>query len=115
MGTVASAIIETLADAGVEKVFGVVGTSTLDLADAIERDPRLEFVSARAEEAAAHMADGYARASGRVGVVLCHVGPGALRQLYGVGSAWKDGVPLVLLTGNEVLAATDEQLREVKV
>lgn len=112
MAYAADVIAEALGDAGVDKVFGLIGTSTLDLVDAITRDPRLEFVSARAEEAAAHMADGYARATGRVGVVLCHVGPGALRQLYGVGTAWKDSVPLLALTGNEVLHATDHELRE---
>lgn len=112
MTTAADAIVEALAEAGVEKVFGVIGTSTLDLVDAMTRDPRLEFVSAREEEAAAHMADGYARASGRVGVVMCHVGPGALRQMYGVGTAWKDSVPLLALTGNEVMHATDHELRE---
>lgn len=112
MTTAADAIITGLADAGVERIFGVVGTSTLDLADAIAREPRLTFVSAREEEAAAHMADGYARASGRVGVVLAHVGPGALRQMYGVGTAYKDSVPMLVLTGNEVLRANDLELRE---
>lgn len=112
MTTAADAIIAGLADAGVERIFGVVGTSTLDLADAIARESRLTFVSAREEEAAAHMADGYARASGRVGVVLAHVGPGALRQMYGVGTAYKDSVPMLVLTGNEVLRANDLELRE---
>lgn len=112
MPTAADAIITGLADAGVERIFGVVGTSTLDIADAIVREPRLTFVSAREEEAAAHMADGYARASGRVGVVLAHVGPGALRQMYGVGTAYKDSVPMLVLTGNEVLRANDHELRE---
>lgn len=100
----ADAIITSLPDAGVEKVFGVAGTSPLDLIDAVAREPRLEFVSAREEEAAAHMADGYARASGRVGVVLAHLGPGALRLMCGVGTACKDSVPLLVLTGNEILS-----------
>jgi len=108
----ATIVMSTLAEAGVEKVFGVIGTSTMDIADAMLQDGRIEFVSARTEEAAAHMADGYARASGRIGVVLCHVGPGAVRQLYGVGSAFKDSVPLLVLTGNEVLRATDSAMRE---
>ncbi|AYY12282.1 thiamine pyrophosphate-binding protein [Actinobacteria bacterium YIM 96077] len=112
MSTAADEIVATLAAAGVRTVFGVVGTSTLDLADAIARDPRMEFVSAREEEAAAHMADGYARATSRLGVTLAHVGPGALRQMYGVGTAWKDSVPLLVLTGNEMLPATDLELRE---
>lgn len=112
MTTAADAIITALADAGVERIFGVIGTSTLDLADAISREPRLTYVSAREEEAAAHMADAYARASGRVGVVLSHVGPGALRMMYGVGTAHKDSVPLLVLTGNEVLRANDQELRE---
>jgi acetolactate synthase I/II/III large subunit len=112
MTTAADAVITTLAEAGVSKIFGVVGTSTLDLVDAIGREPRLEYVSARTEEGAAHMADGYARATGRVGVVLCHVGPGAVRQMYGIGTAYKDSVPLVAMTGNEVLRATDTQMRE---
>lgn len=110
--TAADAIVECLADANVRKIFGVVGTSTLDLVDAIVREPRLEFVGAREEEAAAHMADGYARATRSVGVVLAHVGPGALRQMYGVGTAWKDSVPLLVMTGNEMLRMTDVQARE---
>ncbi len=108
----ATIVMSTLAEAGVQKVFGVIGTSTMDIADAMLQDGRIEFVSARTEEAAAHMADGYARASGRIGVVLCHVGPGAVRQLYGIGSAFKDSVPLLVLTGNEVLRATDSVMRE---
>lgn len=112
MATVADALVDAFARAGVTTVFGVVGTSTLDVADAIARHGTVDFVSARSEEAAAHMADGYARATGRVGVVLCHVGPGALRQLYGVGTAWKDSVPLVALTGNEVPRMTDTAMRE---
>lgn len=108
----ATIVMSTLAEAGVQKVFGVIGTSTMDIADAMLQDGRIEFISARTEEAAAHMADGYARASGRIGVVLCHVGPGAVRQLYGVGSAFKDSVPLLILTGNEVLRATDSAMRE---
>lgn len=108
----ATIVMSTLAEAGVEKVFGVIGTSTMDIADAMVQDGRIEFVSARTEEAAAHMADGYARATGRIGVVLCHVGPGAVRQLYGIGSAFKDSVPLLLLTGNEVMRATDSAMRE---
>ncbi|GAA3750237.1 thiamine pyrophosphate-binding protein [Salinactinospora qingdaonensis] len=112
MATAAQTIVETLAAAGVEKVFGVIGTSTMDIADAIGNEPRLEFVSARQEEAAAHMADGYARATGRLGVCLAHVGPGALRQMYGIGGAWKDGVPILALTGNEVRRGTEDTLRE---
>lgn len=112
MTTTADVVAASLADAGVRTVFGVVGTTTMDLADALVRHPALEFVSAREEEAAAHMADGYARVTGRVGVTLAHVGPGALRQMYGIGTAWKDSVPLVALTGNEMLRMTDSQLRE---
>lgn len=112
MSETANVLVNTLAEAGVRKIFGLVGTSTLDLVDAIGRHPDLDFVSARTEEAAAHMADGYARASGRLGVVVSHVGPGALRQLYGVGTAWKDSVPLLLLTGNEVLRHNDLHMRE---
>lgn len=112
MATVAESVVGALAAAGVEKVFGVIGTSTMDIADAIAREPAVDFVSARQEEAAAHMADGYARATGRIGVTLAHVGPGALRQMYGLGSAWKDGVPLLALTGNEVLRGTEDTLRE---
>lgn len=112
MTNAAEVVVASLADAGVTRVFGLIGTSTLDLADAIACDERIEFVSAKTEDAAAHMADGYARATGRVGVVLSHVGPGALRQLYGIGTAWKDSVPLLALTGNEVLAATDTTMRD---
>lgn len=98
----AAAITKVLEQAGVTHVFGVAGTSILQLIESIGTSPKITFIGARDEVNAVHMADGYARASGTLGVCVVHVGPGALRSAYGLGTAHKDGTPLLLITGNEV-------------
>src|SRR6266540_6650815 len=95
----AEAIVAQLEAYGVRYVFGTCGHTNIALLDAMGRSG-IEFVIARHEQAAAHAADGYARASGEVGVVLLHVGPGMMNAVTGVATAALDSVPLVAISGD---------------
>jgi len=97
--TGAHALAAQLESYGVEYVFGTCGHTNIALLDAIGRT-RMRFVIARHEQAAAHAADGYARASGKTGVLLVHVGPGMMNAVTGVATAAMDSVPLVVLSGD---------------
>ncbi len=97
--TAAAALVDQLESYGVEYVFGTCGHTNIALLDAIGRS-RIRFVIARHEQAAAHAADGYARASGKPGVLLLHVGPGMMNAVTGVATAALDSVPLVAITGD---------------
>ncbi len=98
MRTGAQCVMDGLKDAGVETIFGLPGGSVLDLFDALAHAP-FEFVLVRHEQGAAHMADGYARATGRVGVCMVTSGPGATNTVTGLATANMDGVPMVCITG----------------
>ena len=95
----AEALVRQLERYGVEYVFGTCGHTNIALLDALGRST-IEFVIARHEQAAAHAADGYARASGRPGVLLVHVGPGMMNAVTGVATAALDSVPLVAIAGD---------------
>jgi acetolactate synthase-1/2/3 large subunit len=97
--TAAEALVAQLASYGVEYVFGTCGHTTIALLDAIGRSD-IRFVIARHEQTAAHAADGYARATGRPGVLLMHVGPGMMNAVTGVATAAMDSVPLVAISGD---------------
>ncbi|MEU4560552.1 thiamine pyrophosphate-binding protein [Actinoplanes sp. NPDC023936] len=97
--TAAEALVTQLESYGVEHVFGTCGHTNIALLDAIGRSS-IRFVIARHEQAAAHAADGYARATGRTGVVLMHVGPGMTNGVTGVLTAALDSVPLVAIAGD---------------
>jgi len=84
---------------GVEVVFGLCGHTVIALLDALGRS-RIRFVSTRHEQIAAHAADGYARATGKPGVVLTHLGPGLTNAASGVANAALDSVPLVVIAGD---------------
>lgn len=90
-------VVETLAALGVEHVFGIPGQHALGLFDAIRRSD-LEFVSSRVENNSAFGADGYARATGEVGVLFLSTGPGALTALGALQEAYATGVPLLVIT-----------------
>ena len=94
----AEALTESLEKAGTEVVFGYPGANVLDVFDCL-RDARFRFVLGRHEQGCVHMADGYARASGRPGVVIVTSGPGLTNTITGLGCANMDGVPLVLICG----------------
>lgn len=97
--TAAEALVTQLESYGVEYVFGTCGHTNIALLDALGPSS-IEFVIARHEQAAAHAADGYARATGRPGVLLTHVGPGMMNAVTGVATAALDSVPLVVITGD---------------
>jgi acetolactate synthase I/II/III large subunit len=97
--TAAEALAAQLEAYGVEYVFGTCGHTNIALLDAISRT-RVKFVIGRHEQTAAHAADGYARASGKPGVLLLHVGPGMMNAVTGVATAALDSVPLVAITGD---------------
>ncbi|TCC28928.1 thiamine pyrophosphate-binding protein [Kribbella speibonae] len=99
MTTVAEALVAQLEDHGVDVVFGTCGHTNIAVLDALGRS-RIRFVIARHEQAAAHAADGYARVSGKPGVVLVHVGPGLTNAVTGVMTAALDSVPLVVISGD---------------
>ena len=98
--TVADHVARFLTDRGVEIVFGLCGHTNISVLAALERAGSPRFVTTRHEQVAAHAADGYARASGRPGVVLLHVGPGVTNAATGVATASFDSVPLLVIAGD---------------
>ncbi len=99
----AQALIRTLEAQGVECMFGLSGGAAIPLFDALITVPNnIKFVLVRHEQGAAHMADGYARATGRPAVVLVTSGPGATNTLTGIMTAHMDSVPMIVLTGQSV-------------
>ncbi|WP_371413476.1 biosynthetic-type acetolactate synthase large subunit [Thermaerobacter sp. FW80] len=97
--TGAEAVVQVLVEQGVEVVFGIPGGAVLPLYDALYGAP-LRHVLARHEQGAALAADGYARASGRVGVCIATSGPGATNLITGLATSYLDSVPVVAITGN---------------
>src|SRR6266568_7686828 len=89
----------TLTGEGVSTVFGYPGGAILPAYDALRKFP-IHHILVRHEQCAAHMADGYARASGKVGVAIATSGPGATNLVTGIATAMLDSVPLVCITGN---------------
>ncbi|MBQ4208022.1 MAG: acetolactate synthase large subunit, partial [Clostridia bacterium] len=99
--TGAQITIETLIEQGVTELFGYPGGTVLDLYDALYASQnRLRHILTAHEQGAAHAADGYARATGRVGVVMATSGPGATNLVTGLATAMLDSVPMVAITGN---------------
>lgn len=99
--TVAEVLVEFLGRAGVRQVFGVAGSTIMPILDAIRSAGQVSYVGARYELSAAEMASGFARASARLGVAMTHVGPGVSSCLTALANAVRDGIPLLLITGNE--------------
>jgi acetolactate synthase-1/2/3 large subunit len=95
----AEIVMECLIREGVEVMFGYPGGAILPTYDAMTRYPQLKHVLVRHEQGAAHMADGYARATGRVGVAIATSGPGATNLVTGIGTAMMDSSPIVCITG----------------
>jgi acetolactate synthase I/II/III large subunit len=95
----ADAILRCLEAEGVDVMFGLPGGAILPLYDAIARGTTVRHVLARHEQGAGHMAEGYARASGRVGVAIATSGPGATNLVTPIADAWMDSTPLVCITG----------------
>jgi acetolactate synthase-1/2/3 large subunit len=101
--TGAQVLVDSLAKAGTEVLFGYPGGTVLDIFNCLPEAP-FQFVLGRHEQGCAHMADGYARATGKPGVCLVTSGPGATNTITGLATANMDGIPLVCLTGQVPLA-----------
>jgi acetolactate synthase I/II/III large subunit len=97
--TGAEIILRALEREGVDIIFGYPGGANLPIYQELPKHPRLRHILVRHEQGAAHMADGYARACGRAGVVFATSGPGALNTITGVATAFMDSVPMVVVTG----------------
>ena len=99
--TGARILVETLIEQGVDTVFGYPGGQVLNIYDELyQNSDRLRHVLAAHEQGAAHAADGYSRATGKVGVVIATSGPGATNLVTGIATAMLDSVPMVAITGN---------------
>ncbi len=96
--TGAQTLLECLHREGVTLMFGYPGGAVIDIYDALAQSP-IKHVLVRHEQAAVHAADGYARASGKVGVCLVTSGPGATNAVTGIATAYSDSIPLVIITG----------------
>ncbi|MGD8672780.1 MAG: acetolactate synthase 3 large subunit [Thiogranum sp.] len=97
--TGADIFVRCLADEGVDFVFGYPGGAVLPIYDALYQQDKVKHVLVRHEQAATHAADGYARATGRPGVVLVTSGPGATNAVTGIATAYMDSIPMVAFTG----------------
>ncbi|MBU2285732.1 MAG: thiamine pyrophosphate-binding protein, partial [Gammaproteobacteria bacterium] len=97
-------VAEFVAACGVRSAFGIISVHNIPMLDAIQRQGRVRFVMARNEMGAAHMADGYARAEGGLGVVFSSTGPGAANAVGGLVEAGFAGTPLLHITGQSPLA-----------
>lgn len=95
----AAMVVEALKDIGVTHVFGYPGGAVLDIYDALFAQDTVKHILVRHEQAAAHMADGFARSTGKTGTVLVTSGPGATNTLTGIATAYMDSIPMVVLSG----------------
>ncbi len=94
-------VVQSLIEEGVEQIFGYPGGSVLDIYDALHaKTDQIKHVLVRHEQAATHMADGYARATGKPGVVLVCSGPGATNTITGIATAYMDSIPMIVISGN---------------
>ncbi|MBA7692026.1 Acetolactate synthase large subunit [subsurface metagenome] len=97
--TGAQILCESLVREGVEVIFGILGGAVLPLYDTLPQYPQLRHILVRHEQGAAHAADGYARATGKVGVCIATSGPGATNLVTGIANAYLDSSPIVAITG----------------
>ncbi|WP_026326027.1 biosynthetic-type acetolactate synthase large subunit [Sphingomonas sp. Mn802worker] len=95
----ADILVEALVDLGVEVVFGYPGGAVLPIYDALFRSQKIKHILVRHEQAATHAAEGYARSTGKPGVVLVTSGPGATNAITGITDAMLDSIPMVVITG----------------
>ncbi|MBO4408575.1 MAG: biosynthetic-type acetolactate synthase large subunit [Clostridiales bacterium] len=97
----AEIVVETLIEQGIKTVFGFPGGMVIDIYDQLlKKSGKIEHVLTCHEEGAAHAADGYARATGQIGVVIATSGPGATNLVTGIATAYLDSVPMLAITGN---------------
>jgi acetolactate synthase-1/2/3 large subunit len=97
---VSEQMVDYLERRGVEYVFGLCGHTVIAMLDALSKSSSVKYISFRNEQLAAMAADGYARIKKKAGVVLCHLGPGIMNTVTGVGNASLDSIPMVLIAGD---------------
>lgn len=90
----AEMIVQSLIDQGVDQIFGYPGGAVIDIYDALHGTDKIEHFLVRHEQAAIHMADGYARATGEVGTALVTSGPAVTNAITGIATAYMDSIPL---------------------
>ncbi|MFZ0485574.1 MAG: thiamine pyrophosphate-binding protein, partial [Arenicellales bacterium] len=95
----ADILVRCLKDEGVEHIFGYPGGAALHIYDALYKQSDVQHILVRHEQGAAHAADGYARATGRPGVVLVTSGPGITNAVTGIATAYMDSIPMVVISG----------------
>jgi acetolactate synthase-1/2/3 large subunit len=93
-------LVDYLEAIGVEVIFGLCGHTVIAMLDALGKNRSVRFISVRHEQTAAHAADGYARASGKPGVLMTHLGPGLTNAATGVANAALDSIPMVVIAGD---------------
>ena len=98
--TSASVLVKTLSSLGVDSIFGYPGASVLSIYNELSKADTIKHYLVRHEQAAVHAAEGYARASGKTGVVLVTSGPGFTNTITGIANAYADSTPLVILAGD---------------
>ncbi|CAL4042537.1 Acetolactate synthase isozyme 3 large subunit [Buchnera aphidicola (Takecallis arundicolens)] len=92
-------VIRSLIDQGIQYIFGYPGGAVLDIYDALKNNNSIKHILVRHEQGATHMADGYARSTGKTGVVLVTSGPGATNAITGIATAYMDSIPMVIISG----------------
>ncbi|TET54187.1 MAG: acetolactate synthase large subunit, partial [Actinobacteria bacterium] len=95
----AEALLKSLEAEGVDVIFGIPGGVLLTIYDALYANKKIKHILMRHEQSAAHAADGYARATGKVGVCMATSGPGATNLVTGIANAYMDSIPIVAITG----------------
>ncbi len=108
--TVASALVETLLELGVNSIFGYPGASVLSIYNELSKVNKIKHYLVRHEQAAVHAAEGYARVSGKTGVVLVTSGPGFTNTITGIANAFADSTPLVILAGDVANTGKDGKI-----
>lgn len=112
--TGAEIVVRCLQDEGIEYIFGYPGGAALHIYDALYQQDKVKHILVRHEQGAAHAADGYARATGRPGVVLVTSGPGVTNAVTGIATAFMDSIPLVVISGQVPLKLIgDDAFQEV--
>lgn len=107
-------IIKILEDNNVEEVFGIPGNQILPLYDSLSKS-KIKHILTRHEQGAVHASDGYARSSGKFGVCLSTAGPGAMNLVMGVATAFKDSIPLLIITGDNDYPTNYENFQSIPV
>jgi acetolactate synthase-1/2/3 large subunit len=110
-------VVECLLEQGVETVFGYPGGTILEVYDSLYKyQDRINHVLTSHEQGAAHAADGYARATGKVGVCMATSGPGATNLVTGIATAYMDSIPLVAITANvPATALGKDSFQEIEI